>query len=266
LRFFGNGVGDIDRVKIRVDEPPPSDAPGPPVDVGAEDFTIELFLRAAAAENPAQGVACGANLAWIEGNIVVDRDRYDQGRKFGVSLAGGRVVFGVTGAAGDSFTICATSPVTDDGWHHVAVSRRRSDGQLRVFVDGELEAEGQGPTGDVSYPDDGVPGDFCGGPCDFSDPFLVLGAEKHDAGPAYPSFSGYVDELRISRVLRYDGPFTPPTAPFVDDPETVGLYHFDEGEGLQALDSSSTPGGPTHGELRVGGSPEGPLWSTSTPW
>ena len=28
-------------------------------------------------------------------------------------------------------------------------------------------------------------------------PYLVLGAEKHDAGPSYPSFFGFLDELRI---------------------------------------------------------------------
>jgi hypothetical protein len=111
-----------------------------------------------------------------------------------------------------------------------------------------------------------VPGDFCGGSCDFSDPFLVLGAEKHDAGAAYPSFSGYLDELRISRVVRYEASFAPPDSPFVTDADTLALYHFDEGEGLSALDTSAAPGGPSHGELRVGGSPEGPIWSTNTPW
>jgi hypothetical protein len=61
------------------------DAPGPPADVGAGDFTIELWLRGTAADNPAGPVACGDNLAWIEGNILLDRDRYDQGQNHGGS-------------------------------------------------------------------------------------------------------------------------------------------------------------------------------------
>ena len=69
-------------------------------------------------------------------------------------------------------------------------------------MDGSLEAEGDGPDGDVSYPDDGVPGNFCNGSCANSDPFLVLGAEKHDAGSQYPSYSGWLDEVRLSSVLR----------------------------------------------------------------
>lgn len=266
LRFFGNGVGDIDRVKIAVDAPPPDTAPGPPADVGAQDFTIELWLRANAADNDAGPVDCGANLAWINGNIVVDRDRYNQDRKFGVSVAGGSIVFGVSGDGTGDSTICGLSDVLDDEWHHVAVARRRSDGRMWLFVDGQLEAEEDGPDGDVSYPDDGVPGDFCGGACTASDPFLVLAAEKHDAGAAYPSFSGFLDELRLSRVLRYTSSFSPVASPFEPDADTVALYHFDEGIGSVVTDSSGFPGGPSDGVRNVGGTPEGPQWSTETPF
>ena len=52
LRFHGNGVNDIDRVKIQIDDPATT-APGPPADVGATDFTLEFWFRALAAENPA---------------------------------------------------------------------------------------------------------------------------------------------------------------------------------------------------------------------
>ena len=37
----------------------------------------------------------------------------------------------------------------------------------------------------------------------------MLGAEKHDAGAEFPSFSGWLDELRISNNVRYGGAFTP---------------------------------------------------------
>jgi hypothetical protein len=156
--------------------------------------------------------------------------------------------------------------VLDGQWHHIALQRRRADGWMWLYVDGVLEAEVDGPDGDVSYPDDGVPGDYCGGPCDNSDPFIVIGAEKHDAGPAYPSFAGWFDELRLSTTLRYGSNFTPPTAPFSTDVDTAALYHFDEGSGTVAADSSGAAGGPSNGELRVGGTPTGPQWSTDTPF
>jgi hypothetical protein len=267
LRFYGNGwrAPDLDRVKIQIDDPSNS-MPGPPVDVGATDFTIEFFVRGFSGENPAAPVSCGSNVNWIYGNIVLDRDRYNQDRKFGISLAGGSVVFGVSGQGTGDLTICGTSNVLDGNWHHIAVQRRRSDGYLWLFVDGRKEAEADGPDGDISYPDDGVPGNYCNGPCTSSDPYLVLGAEKHDAGPAYPSFSGWMDELRVSTVLRYGGNFAVPSSPFVPDAATVGLYHFDEGSGDLVGDSSGAPGGPSNGVRRYGGSPSGPEWSTETPF
>jgi hypothetical protein len=265
LRFHGNGVNDIDRVKIRVDDPL-TDLPGPPADVGATDFTIEFWMRARAADNSAPPVACGANIDWIYGNILLDRDRYNQDRKFGLSIAGGRVVFGVSGDGAGDRTICGATGVLDDAWHHVAVQRRRSDGWMWLYVDGVLQSQANGPDGDISYPDDGVPGNFCGGPCVNSDPFLVFGAEKHDAGSAFPSYSGWLDEVRLSTTLRYSANFTPSATPLVPDGLTAALYHLDEGAGDVIGDTSGASGGPSDGERRFGGSPAGPEWSSDTPF
>ncbi|MGE3166249.1 MAG: LamG-like jellyroll fold domain-containing protein [Planctomycetota bacterium] len=265
LRFFGNGVGDIDRVKIRIDDPSTT-VPGPPADVGATDFTIEFWLRAFAAENLASASGSGPTNAWINGNIVIDRDRYNQPRNYGISLGAGLVQFGVMGPTGEAFTLSGATDVRDGSWHHIAVQRRRVDGFLWVFVDGVVEAQVDGPDGDISYPDDGVPGDFCGGPCLNSDPFIVIAAEKHDAGPAYPSFAGWIDDLRISDTLRYGAPFTPAAAPFLSDAATVALYHFDEGAADAVADSSNHPLGPSPGVRNFGGSPAGPLWSLETPF
>lgn len=46
LRFFGQGVAapDLDRVKIRIDDPATT-VPGPPADIGATDVTIEFWVR-----------------------------------------------------------------------------------------------------------------------------------------------------------------------------------------------------------------------------
>lgn len=262
LRFFGNGSGDIDRVKIRIDDPAVPDDPGPPVDVGAADFTIEFWLRALPGQNASSGNSCAGN-SWIFGNIVVDRDRFNQQRGFGLSISDRALVWGVDAAAG-STTICGTAVVDDGAWHHVAVQRSLA-GAMSIYVDGVLDAVGTDPGGDVSYPDDGMPGNFCGGPCTNSDPFIVLGAEKHDAGPAFPSFSGWLDELRVSTVLRYAGPsVTVPSAPFTSDAATAGLYHFDEGVGDLVGDSAGAAGGPSHGERRFGGEPPGPQWVPSS--
>lgn len=267
LRFHGLGVNapGQGRVRIPIDDPT-NDWPGPPADVGDTDFTIELWMKGLLSDNSAGTITCGANINWIYGNIVLDRDRYNQGRKFGMSLGAGVPVWGVSGNMGDDRTLCAGVNVLDGAWHHLAFQRRRSDGWLWIYVDGVLMAHGDGPDGDLSYPDDGVPGNFCGGPCLNSDPYLVLGAEKHDAGASYPSFNGYLDELRISTTLRYASAFTPASLPFVSDEQTAALYHFNEGSGTDLTDMSGAYGGPSHGTLIVGGNPSGPVWVADSPF
>lgn len=268
LRFFGNGVNDIDRVKVRIDNPADNN-PGPPADVGATDFTVEFWMRAATG-NDAGAVSCGANNDWILGNIMIDRDRFFADREYGISLADGRVVFGVAGDGTGTRTICGTTDLRDSQWHHVAVQRRRSDGFMWLYVDGSLQVSADGPNGDASYPDDGVPGNFCqpGGntPCTNSDPFIVFGAEKHDDNVSlFPSYSGWLEEIRFSTVLRYGANFTRPSAAFTADAQTAALYHFDEGSGDAINDSAFNALSP--GVRRFGGTPNpGPAWSTETPF
>ena len=260
LFFPGNGGIDDARVKIRIDDPA-THLPGPPLDVGDQDFTIEMWMRAAPSTNTNPAVACGPFGSFVYSNIIIDRDRHNTPRAFGIGIAGGVIVFTVDGDNG-VYTLCGVTPVVDDAWHHVAVQRRRSDGRLWLHIDGVLEDSGDGPGGDVSYPDDATPWPSCpGGTCSYSDPFVVFGAEKH--GYSGISYEGLLDEVRFSTALRYPTGFTPPTAPFVPDAATVGLFHFDEGIGTVAGDASMAA---THGVLIIGGSPSGPAWTAQSPF
>src|ERR1700731_1592048 len=83
ILFPGNGAPGLDQIRIAIDDPSNS-TPGPPADVGATDFTLEFWMNAAAADNSAGPITCGANTDWVHGNVVVDRDRTGD-RKFGVS-------------------------------------------------------------------------------------------------------------------------------------------------------------------------------------
>lgn len=263
LRYYGNGVNDIDRVKVQIDVPGNSN-PGPPADIGATDFTIEFWIKGAAADNRATA-RCGGIYGWIEGNTVVDRDRFNQRRSFGIALTSGRVAFGLV-TDNDLWTLCGGRSVLDGQWHHVAVQRTLS-GAMSIYIDGTLDAQASGPAGDLSYPDNGTPGNYCGPSgnqsCANSDPYIVIGAEKHDAGSAYPSFRGWLDELRLSTVRRYSSSFTPPAQPFVADSQTAALYHFDEGSGDVINDAAANR---SPGVRRFGGNPAGPEWSADTPF
>ncbi|SNB51968.1 Concanavalin A-like lectin/glucanases superfamily protein [Thermoflexus hugenholtzii JAD2] len=254
LRFYGNGGGDIDRVKIPVEERS--------INLGG-DLTIEWWMKALQEENPSSACLSAEGDLWIFGNILFDRDVFGPGDygDYGISLAGGQIAFGVN-RGGNGFTLCGSIFVADENWHHIAVTRRGSDGRMQIFVDGRLDATGWGPAGDIRYRD----GRSTSYP---NDPYLVIGAEKHDVDrTTYPSYSGWIDEVRISRIIRYEGEFTPPRAPFTPDEDTVALYHFDEGPEGPCRDTVTDATGMNPGMCRYGfidRSP-GPVYSSDTPF
>ncbi|HWA99866.1 MAG TPA: LamG-like jellyroll fold domain-containing protein, partial [Pirellulales bacterium] len=98
------------------------------------------------------------------------------------------------------------------------------DGQeLSLYVDGVR----QNQTKSVNAPADLTALDF------------RIGAKPRNTPAEYVSFfDGTIDELRISSVARYTNDFTP-QARFEPDDQTELLYHFDEGSGTVAKDSSS---------------------------
>jgi hypothetical protein len=188
VRFFGTG-GDpaVDRIKVRVDPPTPAD-------VGAGDFTVELWLRGSLTENetPQSGyrdpaVAEMAAGDWIYGNIFIDRDIFgspspDWGMSIHRNAPGGNrgvLRFGT----GEEHTLQGQRQVLDDAWHHVAFVRDRASGVKRIYVDGVLDVQSAAgaSTGNLSYPD----GRPTSNPD--SDPFLVFAGEKH----GYPGTSAF---------------------------------------------------------------------------
>ena len=75
---------------------------------------------------------------------------------------------------------------------------------------------------------------------------LVLGGIPVISGiPMMPGFKArfasgvYIDELRISSVVRYKGKYDVPTNAFTADADTIGLYHFDTLSDQRYEDSSS---------------------------
>jgi len=260
LRFYGHGSAapDLDRVKIALD-------PHAPVDVGATDMTFEFWLKANAGENTGV-VNCGLPTGWISGNMVFDRDIFGDGDygDYGVSLNSGKVTLGLHNGT-DGATLCGATNVANGAWHHIAVTRNATTGETRIFVDGQLDLQATSVTGNLSYRD----GRTTSYPN--SDPYLVIGAEKHDVGAAYPAFKGWLDEVRISNVIRYTANFARPAFAFSPDANTVALYHFNEGPvGActgTVLDLSNATGGPSNGTCNYGGgAPAGPVYTTDIPF
>jgi len=87
----------------------------------------------------------------------------------------------------------------------------------------------------------------------------------HDAGSSFPSYNGWLDEIRLSDSQRY-GRSLGPAGPFAPDVATVALYHLDDAVWNVIVDDSAHPDGPSDGVGNFGGSPAGPAWSTETPF
>lgn len=255
VQFFGTGTGDSDRIKIsRVSNPSANNG----ADIGSTDMTIELWVKPAASGNDSSysgsGGASTYTTAAIVGNAIIDCDVYARTPGFVWTLTSGRLTFGWN-MSGGNHALVGTTDLRDNAWHHIALCRNSSTGQVEMYADGVREATVTTLSGDLSYPG-GTPEPEG----EQGDEYLVIGAEKHDVDPvAFPAFVGYMTELRLSNSLRYSGAsYTIPSARFSDDANTEALYHFTESNGSTITDSSASG---ANGTLQSGASR-----STQTPF
>jgi hypothetical protein len=108
----------------------------------ADDLTLELFFRSPQGAGGADSWTAGAPIVHVDG---------DAGEDLGISLtADGRVVAGLGG------TSVATDPALgrydDDAWHHVALTRTASTGELVLHVDGKAAGSVVGSTAPLGGP------------------------------------------------------------------------------------------------------------------
>ncbi len=61
---------------------------------------------------------------------------------------------------------------------------------------------------------------------------------RERGGDTHSIFDGLIDEVRVSKVIRYDGDYAVPIEAFEPDGDTVALYHFDEETGGEIRDFS----------------------------
>lgn len=228
-------TGIIDEVTDRLDIL----AEGTAADVGAGDFTIELWLKPTAS-NTEGSVSQGSSYLFPNTNIFMDRDNLSTTRDFGAGLAAGRVVFSVENGNG-AYTVVGTSDIRDSQCHHVAMQRSASNGLISLYVDGDREATATGPTGTIA-----LPGGISG-----AERYLVFGTEKHGFDVA--GYYGHISAIHIFDSLRYTGTtYAVPTAPIEG---ALARYLMDEGTGTTVADSA----GSNDGFIAAGGVP---AWST----
>ena len=121
-------------------------------------------------------------------------------------------------SSGSWHSLYLDDPLELNTWHHVVASLSASQGMF-LFVDGEQ-------AGTLSWTGkQGTTASQQG----------IIGHKT--AGSSGRWFDGYIDAVRISKVVRYTGPFEPPTS-FTPDANTLGLWSFDDYGDINAVDSS----------------------------
>ena len=140
-------------------------------------------------------------------------------------------------------TIMSPAPLKlpTNQWNHIAFQGGKGQKTTVIVNDfARISRGGEGVTlahdADKITSFGGHPQDFTLGGWDTKIPFH----KRHSWG----YFAGYIDEVRISKVTRYNianGRFTPPKKreKFKNDAKTVALWHFDEPKGVQKFSDTS---------------------------
>lgn len=135
-----------------------------------DDFTIEFWL------NTTQIVGADGG-QWWSGRGLVDGEVISVTNDFGVTLQNGKVLFGI----GNPDVTIRSGLVANGNWHHVAATRLRSTGEIKLYIDGLQTASAVAGTQSLTAP-----------------PRLTLGRLQVDSNP----FQGKLDEVSIfGRVL-----------------------------------------------------------------
>ena len=150
--------------------------------------------------------------AWVfptgDGVIINKENSYE------CALVGGQLEFAIQAPTWAWF---GKGLVPANQWSHVAITY---DGSESIcWVNGKKTASDKTNSGNIVVT---------------GDPFNVGWRPYGDHQP----FSGTIDEVRVSSIVRYTKEFKVPTTAFVADNDTAILLHFDEGEGKVTKDIS----------------------------
>ena len=115
----------------------------------------------------------------------------------------------------------SSDPVPNGGWHHYAITRRASNNQMIFYVDGVATQTITGITTNFAT--------------------LYIGSMQNSGGTY---FTGYMDEIRLSDIIRWTSNFTPPTEPygFSLDAPTIQYVDVNQWSGVITIGWSSVSG------------------------
>jgi hypothetical protein len=154
---------------------------------GTNAFTVELWFRRANTSGTCIIYDGRASGGFSDNTPVIYTD--------------GSTVYYYQGANRASTSFAATT------WYHAAITRSGDD--HKFWLNGTQIGSTYTNSGSVTVAST-----------------LTIGADQASGGGAL-SMNGHIDEIRVSNTARYSAGFTPSTAPFVNDANTLLLIHAD---------------------------------------
>jgi Concanavalin A-like lectin/glucanases superfamily len=118
---------------------------------------------------------------WWAGNGLVDAKNCGNNNDFGVALLGKKASFGI---GNTDVTIKSVSAINDEKWHHIAATRSKKTGVIKLYVDGVLEAMGQASQNSLVSPK-----------------WIAIGNNPCDVENDKRWFMGYIYDLEIFHEL-----------------------------------------------------------------
>jgi hypothetical protein len=193
------------------------------------DFTIGFWIKT----NKTGGVISTMNRQWQNGHALIDADAAGGDNDWGISLANGKILFGVGQTSGSDFTAESSIVISDNKWHHIAVTRNATTGAMDIYIDGNKD------TGTIIYQWNGSTLSTTSS--------VIIGAINttffriaQSTSSSLSLFNGQLDEIKIfdkdrsSTQIAYDMSSTNPT-----DANLIAYWDFEEGTGQGAIDEST---------------------------
>ena len=195
-----------------------------------DDLTIEMWIAT---------TTKGGSPNFYNGAALFFADVPYSKNDFGATIVGDSFAFG-TGYP--DVTALSETPVNTGRWVHVAGTRKRSTGIVRVIVNGRAESTlVTGNTRALNEAD-----------------LPWMGGHLEDMTVAH-AFTGIIDEVRLWNIARSSAEISATMNSELkgDEPGLVGYWRFDDGNGFVAADSS-----PSKVPAKLGGtdSTHAPKW------
>ena len=210
--------------------------------VAPNDFTISFWFK-----TTAMGLGSTSTPRWFQGSGLVDGEIRGVTNDFGISMVGNGII--AAGVGNPETFIHSASGFNDGMWHLVALTRSRSTGVVRLFVDGLAAMSATGGTQTLDAIDE-----------------LTVGRLRPGNGP----FTGSIDDVRIhDRVLDHVevlglahdlhlDPTLLSTTTYPDDIATLVSLEPPKREIIDALCAKSLGVNPVPTSILIRGNPKAP--------